>query len=449
MDRRKLTDRYIDALRALPLRQRIYDSEVRPLSIRVSPTGLKAFYLQARYPGNPKRYPVERALCGADEGIAEARKKARLWLNAVADGLDPNDAKRRVREEERKRREAERRTAGNTFEAVTALLFASPKHKRKRSKDVVEQRTNNHLLPAFGARPITEIDKHDVRELFSKIAARALNRGGTGRFAHSLWEDCEAVFNFAVKQDLIERSPFEGLAREDVLPPKRRGERVLDPQEIRAYYVAAGRIGVFGSLYRLLMLTCLRLNEAAEAREREFDRNAAEPWWEIPAERMKGTNARAEPHCVPLTAQMLELLDGVKRYKGGDHVFSTPDKFGAEPISGFTRGKKMLVREMLKELRVLKPECAGLKDSELLPRFTMLDVRRTVRSGLSMLRIPDDVSEAIQAHKLPGLKRTYDRYDRFREKRAALEGWGQYLQSVIAPAPDDAKVVPLRRAGRK
>ncbi len=201
---------------------------------------------------------------------------------------------------------------------------------------------------------------------------------------------------------------------------------------------------MFGQVYRLLLLSGLRLLEAAEARWREFDTKAAEPFWEIPASRMKGTAAHSEKHTVPLTAQMLELLDGVKRYKGGDCLFSTQVKNGAEPITGHPRGAKILRREMLVELRKLKPECAGLSDAKLLPRFVMQDIRRSARSGLSMLRVPDDVAESVLAHKRVGLRRIYDRYDRFREKLAALEAWGRYLKGVIEPAPG-VNIVPLRR----
>ena len=65
------------------------------------------------------------------------------------------------------------------------------------------------------------------------------------------------------------------------------------------------------------------------------------------------------------------------------------------------------------------------------------DLRRTLRSGLSRLRIDHDVKEAVLAHVKPGVVGTYDRYDLADEKRTALEQWGARLRDIVSPPPEN------------
>jgi hypothetical protein len=73
------------------------------------------------------------------------------------------------------------------------------------------------------------------------------------------------------------------------------------------------------------------------------------------------------------------------------------------------------------------------------------DLRRTVRSGLSALRVPHNVAEAVLAHRPPGVVGTYDIHEYQDEKAEALEAWAQRISSIVNPA---AKVVKLPRRRR-
>ena len=55
-----------------------------------------------------------------------------------------------------------------------------------------------------------------------------------------------------------------------------------------------------------------------------------------------------------------------------------------------------------------------------LPDWTNHDIRRTVRTKLSALRIPEEVREAVLAHARPGIKGHYDHHQYLDEKRDAL-----------------------------
>ena len=85
-----------------------------------------------------------------------------------------------------------------------------------------------------------------------------------------------------------------------------------------------------------------------------------------------------------------------------------------------------------------------LEDLGELPAFVNHDIRRTVRTRLSALKISEEVRKAVLAHVRPGIKGAYDKYEYLEEKREALTLWNARLRSIIEPPP--ANVVPL--AGR-
>jgi integrase len=170
----------------------------------------------------------------------------------------------------------------------------------------------------------------------------------------------------------------------------------------------------------MLMLTGQRRGEIAGARWGEVDFDAG--LMTIPASRMKGKAA----HTVPLTPTAVEILRSLPRFVRGDYMFS--GQTGDRPFSGFSKAKTRLDRS----IGTITP-------------FTLHDLRRTVRTRLSELGIAPFIGELVLAHTQQGVAKVYDlhRYDK--EKRAALEAWEEKLLSIVAPEPEPAKVVPLRK----
>ena len=103
-------------------------------------------------------------------------------------------------------------------------------------------------------------------------------------------------------------SPVAHLRPGSIIGEKASGTRVLSDQELATLWRVAPELGYpYAPVYRLLILTGLRLNEVADAHWREFDLPGK--LWVIPASRMKAKNHRARPHTVPLTESMLEILE--------------------------------------------------------------------------------------------------------------------------------------------
>ena len=135
---------------------------------------------------------------------------------------------------------------------------------------------------------------------------------------------------------------------------------------------------------------------------------------------------------MPLTEAMLSELSELPRgdSKAHDHAFSRTGGRTSPPSSSFSKPKARIDRLMVAEL------------GEAPPHWTLHDIRRTVRTRLSALRVPDHVAEAVIGHGRKGLARVYDLHRYVDEMREALEKWNALLRSLVMPPP--ANVVPLR-----
>jgi integrase len=218
------------------------------------------------------------------------------------------------------------------------------------------------------------------------------------------------MFGWAIDQHLypLAVSPFERIKPKRLIGEKRPRQRILDDAELRAVWKAAERTGgPYGDLVRLLILTGQRLTQAATMQLGEIDCEKA--LWVTPGDKMK----MGKHHAIPLAPAALALLR--KRLEGPFHrngyVFST---IGERPFSGFSKAKARLDRlgdETRRETIDEGQEAAPM------PAWTLHDLRRTVRSNLPALGVPDVVAEAILAHARPGIAGVYDLYSYLPEKR--------------------------------
>ena len=94
--------------------------------------------------------------------------------------------------------------------------------------------------------------------------------------------------------------------------------------------------------------------------------------------------------------------------------------------------------------RELRARGEDRRKTELEP-FVIHDIRRSMRTGLSALPVPDLVRELVIAHSKPGLHKVYDQFAYLDEKHAALTAWEARLRSIVAPLPASDNVTPIQR----
>jgi integrase len=435
--KRALDDRFLKSLAKKPApegtTEDVMDTVLPGFGVRVSDKGRRTFILVARY-GYAKN-PTRRALgvYGAMT-LENARIKARKWIESLQKGEDPA----LIEERERARNIEKQKT---TFGAV-AEDFQREKLATERKGADAWREIKRDLMPKWENLPISEItDLH----ILSVIKAKKPD-GKVG--ARNLLALIKRFFRWVVAQRIygISVSPAATLQASAILGEVTTSRnRTLSDDELFALWRAASRLPYpIGPAYKMLCLTALRLNEAVDATWDEF--NLREGIWLIPAARMKGKDSgkkQARAHAVPLTAEMLALLEKLPRFKNGKFLFSTTG--GRSPTWVGTKIKERLDQRMLLTLRALARRRGDDPSNVELPHWVNHDIRRTVRSQLSRLKITEEAREAVLAHARPGIKGVYDHHDYLDEKREALELWAARLRSIVEPKP--ANVIALRANG--
>jgi integrase len=423
-----ITDRLLKSLKPAADRYDVMDTAVPGFGVRVS-GGRKSFVLIARYPSSNN--PTRRTLGEYDVlSLEEAREKAREWRKLIKRGIDPHDVAERER--------------NTTFASVAEDFIRYFRDKSKlRTAAVMEHSLRETFIARWGTRPITEITAGDVSRVIGEAVDRDARYQGFRDFAL-----IRRLFNWAIGTDRygLEANPCRRLNTGDLIGERLARTRVLTDDELRAVWRATERLGYpYGPLYRMLLLTGLRLGEACGAHWSEFNLDRRE--WTIPGARMKKTRRGAAAFMVPLTDAMLSILNVLPRFKGGEYLFS--HSHGRLPLkpNHFSDAKERLDAMAIEELKQLATEAGKDPDRVTLPGFVNHDLRRTVRTGLSALRIGEEVREAVLAHARPGIKGVYDQYQYLDEKREALVLWNARLRDIVEPAPDNVRpLLPKRRA---
>jgi hypothetical protein len=413
MAKRVLNDRTIKALKpAKPgKRAEVFDALVPGLSVRVTDKGAKTFMLVTRYPGSSN--PARRALGAYGEiTLEQARIKARHWLELIGRGVDPHV------EVERQRLAEQRRQAG-TFANLAEAFIRDKLSTERRGRDA-ELHLRNEFIPRWGRRPVADITADDVGAVINEVKARA------PYMAHALLATVRRLYKWASTPGRgfgVVSSPCFNISAKALIGEKHPRARILNDREVAAFVRACDALGYpYGSIGKMLLLTGARHREASEAPWAEFD--LTKKTWTIDQARFKSN----VEHTVPLTDDVLTLLSGLPRFKRGDRVFSTT--FGEKPTMITDKIKRQIDAMMAQEL--------GTKPKP----WRVHDLRRTMRSHLAALQIPDHIAEMALGHGRKGLQRVYDQHRYEDELRTALTRWNARLRSIVEPAP--ANVVRLR-----
>jgi integrase len=244
------------------------------------------------------------------------------------------------------------------------------------------------------------------------------------RYAHNIFDDVRALFGWCV--DVADRrapykltaSPCDRIKPTKLIGRKAVRTRVLSDSELQRLWQVTEAIGPAGAAIRLLMLSGVRLNEAAGARWSELDIKAR--LWVIPEQRFKS----GAQHTVPITGDLLQLLESLPRSERGEFLFS--NSHGKRPIGGFSHVKRRIDELM----------------GDVAP-WSFHDIRRTLRTRLAALRIDDKVAELVIGHGKRGLDRVYEQHKFEAEIREALEAWQAKLRAIVSPS-DNVVALPVR-----
>lgn len=398
MPKIRFTDRGVMSLKPVAGKQVDYFDERLPgFGLRVSPSGHRSWIVLYRAGGRLRRFTL-----GAYPhlSLADARVKAKLAMSNVVQGGDPAAEKRAARRAE-------------TFAELAEEYLEKHAKVRKRSWREDERMIECDLLPAWRHVKAKDISRRDVRQRIEKVVER-----GAPIQANRLFALVRKMFNFGIQRDVVASNPCMGLGQPT---PNRQRDRVLSADEIRAVWQALEpERPLIAASVKLRLLTAQRGAEILSMRWEHLD--IANGWWTIPGELAK--NGRS--HRVPLSREALAILHEVRRLSDdAREVFPSPN--GA--------GSMQYAQKAVERIR----KAASIQ-------FTGHDLRRTAASHMTSMGISRLTVGKLLNHVESGVTAVYDRHSYDREKREALEAWGQRLLEIVSPEQTPETFTPQPRA---
>lgn len=270
------------------------------LYLEVMPHGSKLWRLKYRYLGKENRISLGSY---PEVSLKEARDKRDSAKKKLTEGVD-------LAQHKKKEKQLIVLNAAKTFELVAREWH---EHSKERwtptyANDLLH-RLEMDIFPEIGRRPIRDITPAEILSVIRKIEDR-----GASEIARRSMQTCGQIFRYAVGTSRIESDPTRDLR--GLLKPFKRSHfasleinelpnfiGILNRNEARLYAQTIRAI-------KLLMLTFVRTSELIGATWNEI--NLEQAIWEIPAERMK----MRKPHIVPLSKQVVELLQEQKELTG-------------------------------------------------------------------------------------------------------------------------------------
>jgi hypothetical protein len=274
------------------------------LFVLIQPNGSKLWRWKYRF---QREYRLMAFGSYPEISLADARSTHAAARVLLLRGTDPMaDRKAKKSLELMSQRKAEVETNGdllNSFREVAAQWFEKWKvGKVERYARNTEARLEQDVLSRIGNRPIAAIKPFEIANMIL-----AIERRGAADVARRALQNTQQVFRFAMAFGVAEQNPAAAFRPSDILKQRlttnfARVDASELPTLLKKMDLYDGSHFVRLAL-QMMALVFVRTGGLIPAQWAEFDRR--ERLWRIPAGRMK----MRRPHLVPLSRQMLAVLD--------------------------------------------------------------------------------------------------------------------------------------------
>ncbi len=274
---------------------RRYADEKR-MYLEVSPSGGMYWRLKYNFDGKEKvlalgKYP--------DLSLKEARQKRDHAKLLIANGTDPNVAKKQAKIKE---------SGLPTFRELAMQWMADRNGTIKPATMIRDQSTfEKDLFPTLGDLPINMIKGINILAAAKKIEDR-----GALEMAKRSIPLAGRVLRYAIRQGLIENDPTPHLG-EALKPRKIKHMARIELSELPALLQKIENYGgdpITIAAIKLMTLTFVRTIEMRFMEWSDVDFQKKE--WRVPAHKMK----MDLPHIVPLSKQAIDVLEGLRPLTG-------------------------------------------------------------------------------------------------------------------------------------
>lgn len=372
----------------------ISDPDTRGLYVRITPKGAKTWTIVARDPAGKQ---VWREIGPVDEiDIEDARTRAREGVKRIKQGLPAFEEKK----------------APETVKQVSQRFlneYVKDKERKLRTADEVERIFTKYVWPKIGSRIFAALGRGEITKML-----RELKEESGAVQADRVLATMSKLCNWYALEDDHYRSPIvRGMGF--TKSRERARVRVLNDDEIRDVWKAAGDLGTFGAFVRTCLLTAQRRAKVSEMRWADLSDTGV---WTIPSESREKANAGE----LELPKMALDIINAQPKIEKNPYVFAGR---GAKAIAGFSKCK------------------AELDKKAPIAPWVLHDLRRTAKSLMARAGVRPDVSERVLGHTIAGVEGVYDRHTYAKEKADALSKLAALVELIINPPKGN--VVPLER----
>ncbi|PAR40037.1 integrase [Vibrio metoecus] len=366
------------------------------LKLRVLPSGSKQWLFNYYRPTNGKRANLNLGRF-PDVSLVQARKASLNAKELIAQGIDPQDERKR-------QQQAHKEIHEHTFANVAKDWFAIKQHDVTPDYALdIWRSLELHIFPHISDKPVKEITAPDIIELLKPIEAK-----GSLETVKRLAQRLNEVMNFATNCGLIQANPLTGI-KAAFKKPKKENMAALTPAELPELMGAIANASIKRTTRCLIEWQLHTMTRPAEASGARWDEiNWEEKVWTIPAERMK----KRREHRIPLTEQMLALLEVMKPISGHrDFVFPS-DRDPKKPCNSQTANM-------------------ALKRMGFTGRLVSHGLRSLASTTLNEQGFDPDLVESALAHVDDNQVRSaYNRTDYLERRKPMMSWWSGHIEEA-------------------
>lgn len=315
----KITKKSVDAAKPKDNEYFIWDDDLAGFGLRVFPSGKKSYVVQYRQHRRTRRIAI-----GAHGVFTpdEARKEAKGVLGEVARGGDPAEVKARARADM------------SVADLCDKYIAEGCGHKKASTIETDKGRIERHVKPLLGTLLVRNVTRHDVEKFMKAVSdgktradkktkkrGRAIVRGGNGTARRSV-SMLGGIFTFASKSLLLRPdNPVHGVKKSK----DKKRSRFLSQDEFKRLgdaLINAANEGVNPNAIaaiKLLILTGCRKSEILTLKWKyvDFDNKV-----------LRLPDSKTNEKTIPVGRPALDILEGIDRIEGNDHVLPGATKDG-------------------------------------------------------------------------------------------------------------------------
>lgn len=330
-----------------------------------------------------------------------AREKAQDFIANLQQGINPVEVKKEDNKD-------------HSLVSIFEFFYQKKQMDGVSPKTLKEMRSafEAHVFPTLGKKAIDKITIQDCVAI-----QKALQEKGTFSTADKIRSWLNRTFRYAIASGVADNNPASYLIDVSVKRPKSQNFPYLLEDELpdflRALRNSKHSTTITLSAAWLVIYTASRPGMVRWAEWSEFD--FEEKTWTISAEKMK---TRKE-HVIPLTRQVIELLDNLRKYTGYSRYLFPSDYSTRQPVMSDATINKAF-------------SLIGYKR-----KMTGHGSRHTFKTLVTEHGWNRDWSELQLAHTKKGIEEVYNKAQYLKPRATMMQWYNDYLNALERGITDE------------